>query len=233
MARSGKWVRCFTGGYALAARASEVQVESNFDELEASGFGEDKHYEVGQGDGSITIDGYFDEVTLLALQSGATAKIVTVAFGNNAAPTVGDPTFSMGSAQSSMEPAIPRDGLAAVKAKFVQKYPLDMGVLLADTTDTSADGNGTSVNNGAATTAGGVGYLHLTGVSASDTVQVAVQHSANNSTWADLIVFTIDGATVEAERIAVTGTVNQYIRAEWDVTGSDVAIDICVAFKRN
>lgn len=81
--------------------------------------------------------------------------------------------------------------------------------------------NGTSVNNLAATTNGAVAHLHVLSKSGtSPTVTWKVQHSADDSLWVDLMTFT--AATAEtSQRIAVTGTVNQYLRATRVVGGSN------------
>lgn len=237
MARAGKWGRVFVDGYAITVDTSDISIGNTYDELEASGYGMDKRYLVGQNDASITVDGYYTATTAAALAAGS-GKIISVAIGNNAAPTVGDPTFSISACQTESTIKPPKDGLVAINAKFLPDATvanttgLDIGVMLADTTDTSADGNGTSVDQAAQSSAGAVGFCHITGVSTSDTVQVTVQDSADDSSWADLIVFTIDGSVAAAQRLEVTGTVDRYVRAEWDVTGSGVTIDIFVAFKR-
>jgi len=70
-----------------------------------------------------------------------------------------------------------------------------------------------SVNNLAATTNGAVAHLHVTSKSGtSPTINWKVQHSADNSLWVDLMTFT-QATDLTSERIAVTGTVNQYLRA--------------------
>jgi polyisoprenoid-binding protein YceI len=50
-----------------------------------------------------------------------------------------------------------------------------------------------------------VGYIHVTAFTGTTGV-VKIQHSANDSTWADLITFTTISAVTQ-ERVAVTGTV--------------------------
>ena len=61
------------------------------------------------------------------------------------------------------------------------------GTILTATTGAKA-----SVDNGAASTLGGVGHFHLTDLGASITVKV--QHSSAGSAWADLLTFTSTGA---------------------------------------
>lgn len=96
---------------------------------------------------------------------------------------------------------------------------VDIGVLLHGLTAETADGNGTGIDNAASSAGGGVGNVHVTAYSGLTSIVIKVQHSTDNSAWADLITFTtVTGTTWQ--RSTVTGTVNRYVRAFWDVTGS-------------
>lgn len=76
----------------------------------------------------------------------------------------------------------------------------------------ATDSAGTAVDNGAGTSNGGVGYLLATANGTPGTLDVKIQHSTDNSVWADLITFSqVDGPN-EVQRIAVSGTVNRYTR---------------------
>jgi hypothetical protein len=106
----------------------------------------------------------------------------------------------------------------------------DFGVLLHDLEAETADGNETSVNNSASSAGGGVGHLHVTALSGLTSMQVAIQDSADDAVWADLIAFTASTAA-EHQRLTVSGTVDQYVRAEWDATGTG-SCTFAVAFAR-
>jgi hypothetical protein len=47
-----------------------------------------------------------------------------------------------------------------------------------------------------------------------------IQHSADNSSWADLGTFTAVTAANAYQRISGTGTVNRYLRAQYTITGT-------------
>jgi hypothetical protein len=96
----------------------------------------------------------------------------------------------------------------------------------------TATGSGTSVNNGASTAFGALGHLHVTAISGGGTWTFKAQDSANNSDWADLITFTnVTTATNQASE--VTGTVDQYTRGDWSVSGgSDNSITFAMALAR-
>lgn len=96
---------------------------------------------------------------------------------------------------------------------------VDWGFCLHGLTAETADSNGTSIDNAASSAGGGVGALHVTAYSGLTSISIRVQHSTDNSVWTDLATFTSVTATTW-ERKLVTGTVNRYVRAWWDVTGS-------------
>ena len=92
----------------------------------------------------------------------------------------------------------------------------------------TADGNGTAVDRGASpltpTTQGMTAVIHMTAYSGFTSVAVKVQHSTDNSTWADLVSFTSRTATgAEVVKVAAGTTVNRYLRAVTDVTGTGSA----------
>ncbi|MEM7343003.1 MAG: hypothetical protein AAF485_02060, partial [Chloroflexota bacterium] len=105
------------------------------------------------------------------------------------------------------------------------------GKLLADASVT-ANGHQASVDNGVSTSNGGVGILHILGLSAGDTITVKIQDSADDAAWSDLLTFTLDGSAIGAERVAVSGTVERYTRASYTVAGSSVSFPIAAAFIR-
>lgn len=96
---------------------------------------------------------------------------------------------------------------------------VDMGVCLHTLTAETADSNGTSVDNAAASTNGSVANLHVTAYSGFTSVVLKVQSSTDNSSWSDFITFTTVTA-LTSERKTTAGSVPRYLRAFWDVTGS-------------
>lgn len=108
----------------------------------------------------------------------------------------------------------------------------EIGVQLHALGAETADTDSTSVDNTAGTANGGAGNLHVTAFSGLTSAVVKVQHSSNNSTWADLATFTTVTSTT-AERVAVaTGTtVNRYLRSSVDVTGTG-SVTFALSFAR-
>jgi len=95
----------------------------------------------------------------------------------------------------------------------------DWAVSLHDLKAETADADETSVDGSASSSGGGVGTLHVTAYSGFSSAVLKVQHSTDNSIWGDLITFTTV-TTTTSQRSSVTGTVNRYLRASLDVTGT-------------
>lgn len=108
----------------------------------------------------------------------------------------------------------------------------DQGVILHPLAARTTDTNGTTVDQLAGTSAGAVGYVQCTAFSGFSGVLVTIEHSTNGSAWATLLTFTTIASAPTAERVAVAGTVNRYVRAVIDVTGSG-SITVFVGLKRN
>jgi hypothetical protein len=97
--------------------------------------------------------------------------------------------------------------------------------------------NVTGTFNGASydSTSGGTGYLAHAHVTADDmsSMTVKIQHSPNNSTWADLITFNAF-STVGAQQAASTSaSVNRYVRAivsSFSGTSASLAVAIKIGF---
>jgi len=141
-------------------------------------------------------------------------RIISVPIGIRAEPAVGDPAFLHYANQASF--THDGDGPVLVTANMpsgVTYTDLERpwGVVLAAGASLDATTDGTSVDNGASSSNGLTAFLHVTATSSGDWV-LKVQHSADDSSWADLITFSADGSAITAEVGQASGTVNQYLR---------------------
>lgn len=124
-------------------------------------------------------------------------------------------------------------GLTKAKTEYLCSGARDEGVILQNTATKTADWDTTgadSVDNGASSSAGGVGYLHVTALSGFTGNVIKIRHSADDVTYADLVTFA-DQTTVGAQRIAVAGTVNRHLAVDGNVTGSG-SVTVWVGFAR-
>lgn len=189
-------------------------------------------------DGTMDFEGFFshDDINLdtaedvfKAALGSSTNRVITVAPEGGA--TFGNRALLCDGVEVKHDMKGPVSGLVTTMASF--RGDTQHGVLLAHKTDRTSTGNGTSVDNTAASTAGGVGHLHVFSKSGtSPTLDVKIQHSSDNSTFADLITFT-QATDVTSERKTVTGTVNRYTRETRTIGGSSTpTFNYAIAFAR-
>lgn len=147
--------------------------------------------------------------------------------------TQGLPALLFGSYEAEEVARIPAPGELVERTwRLTSDDRPGLGYVLLQRAARTASGNGASKDDGAASSKGAVAVLHCTAASGtSPTLTVKVQHSADGSTWADLIVFTTLSAA-GAERKVVGGTVNRYVRATWTIGGTSPSFTFAVTFAR-
>lgn len=159
-----------------------------------------------------------------------TADVICAGYGGD---TIGQPFVGFSGIYKGQYEALCQIGnLTKANTRFLVGGAFDDGVILHPLAARTTDTNGTTVDQLAGTSAGGAGYVQCTAFSGFSGVVVKVQHSTDNSIWSDLITFTTIAAAPAAERVAVSGTVNRYVRALIDVTGTG-SITVFVGFNRN
>jgi hypothetical protein len=114
---------------------------------------------------------------------------------------------------------------------------VEMGYVLHPLAAETVDGNGTAVDRGATpltpTTRGLKAVIHVTAYSGLTSLAVKVQHSTDNSVWADLATFASKTAVgSEMISVAIGTTVNRYLRVVTDVTGTGSATFLVAAAPR-
>jgi len=219
----GKDAKVFANGYDLSAYLSSITVSGESDTAETSTLGSSaKTYISGMKDATLSAEGYFSVDTggsdvRLASQLG-TEVVFTVVLSADAVGAMG---YGMSAIETSYEAGAEIGGAVSVSIEgqsVVGQEPIRVLHALAAET---ATGTGASVDNGASSANGYAAYLHVTAASGTTPNLVAkVQHSADNSTWADLATFTAVTAANAYQRASGTGTVNRYLRAQFTITGS-------------
>lgn len=137
---------------------------------------------------------------------------------------------------------VPRYSLDAVTGDLVKcsiavksrLWAVERGVSLHDLVAETGTGNGTSVDNLAATSNGGVIHLHVTAIAgAAPSVTVKVQHSTNGTTWADLQACAASvAASSQRIEIAAGTTVNRFLRVVHTFGGTTTSITYNLSFAR-
>lgn len=210
----------------LSPYLNSASTTNNVETAETTAFGNNsKTYIIGLKDGTISLAGMFDGDSgaidpIIQAKLGVENSIVTVL---PAGGTIGNRAIIAQTDLTSYDISSPVADVVSVSAELQADGGIDTGVSLHALGAETATGTATSVDNSASSSNGGVGHLHVTANAHDDTVTIKVQHSADNSTWADLDTFTVVSAstTTSERRVVAAGTtVNRYIRASHTLAGS-------------
>ncbi len=241
--RHGKNTVVLFDKYDLSTYFNSATTTAMAEAVETTTFGSaNKTYAIGMKDGSISLEGLWagdtdgiDEVLEAAVGSSS-KKIITVA---TEGATIGRRAKLINTDETSYEIASAVADMVTISAEAQASGTVggfDGGVLLAGSQTVSSVTANTSVDNTTSSTNGGVAHLHVTTNTRNGAATIKVQHSANNSTWADLVVFTATtSATTTSERIEVAAgtTVNRYVRANISaIAGSTGSVTLTVGFAR-
>lgn len=236
--RHGKNVKIFVDEFDFSAYFNDMSASSTVDTAETSAFGTDaKTYIPGHKDGTISLSGMFegtastgtDDYFNTVLGSATKQQVIVAPEGHGN----GYRAIALQADNTSYEKSSPIGDVVQASVEFQSNEGVEHGKILSAGTSVNATGNATSVDDGAATTNGGVGFLSVPVNTRNGNIDVKIQQSADNSTFTDLVTFTTVGSTTAtAERIEVTGTVQRYLRASYTVAGSSGAATPVVAFTR-
>ena len=227
----------FTNYFNSATSSNEVELP------ETTTFGSStRSYITGIKEGSVGLEGLF---------SGGALEIDTffntaISSDSNIVSTIGPEGAVVGrravllnANETSYEITGGIGDLVAISAELQASGTtggLDRGVLLAAQATISSAAAISSVDNAVSSSNGGVAHLHVTTNSRDGACTIKIQHSADNSTFADLVTFTnTTASTTTSQRVEVAAgtTVNRYLRA--NVTtfgGSTGSLIITVGFAR-
>lgn len=214
---------------------SSVDLSATADVAESTTFGNtSKTYIAGERDGTIGLTGFFDAT--------ADTQFASV-YGSSFNLVVGHDGITTGKRASFAKSLITNYGVSS-----------PVGDIVASSLDVQADDglhNGSVLINGAFTatavqgsvqdntnsTSNGLGaFLIATSVSGtSPTADVKIQHSADNSTWVDLVTFTqVTAASSEIKEVEAGTTINRYLRVYNTIGGSSTpTVNAIVGISRN
>jgi hypothetical protein len=243
--RHGKNTVVLFGNYNLSEYFNSATTSAMAEAVETTTFGSlNKTYAVGMKDATVSFEGLWsgvldtegsDKVLHDAVTSEA-KNVITVA---TEGATIGRRCKLINADETSYEITAAVADMVTISAQAQASGTqggLDGGVLLAANQTATTTATNASVDNAAGSTNGGVGHLHVTANTRNGAATIKIQHSANNSTWADLIVFTATtSATTTSERIEVAAgtSVNRYVRANISaLAGSTGSVTITVGFAR-
>lgn len=234
----GKGTKVLVDEYDLSSSLNSCDWSRSCETAETTTFGNDsKTYIPGLKDGTISPSGLFESTAgksdpVLATALGAAAgQLVAILLQGGAAA---NERVKFGkSFETDYSISSPVGDVVSCSAEFQGSGGIWGGVLLEPLTAKTATGNGTANDNAASSTGGWVAQLHCTAASGTDeTLDVAIEHSADNNTYVELDAFA-QLTAVGKEQLSGTGTVNRYVRATRTIGGTDTpTFTYIVAFAR-
>lgn len=243
--QTGVTMKILVNQYDLTGYFRKMDLDAVTSMYDTTVFGStSKAFIPGIKSGTIAVEGLFEGVATAnapdnvfsAIEASATVPLVSIA---PAGLTVGNRVYLLQAHEHNHNVAAVIDDLIMNSAEFTDNDGYDFGLSLhALTAEISFPVNGTSINNGAATNNGGVGFLHVTAIAGgAPNIVYKIQHSTNDSTWVDLIQFsavTSNLATTGYQRTVVAaGTqVRQYLRMTATEGGTTSSIVGAVSFAR-
>ena len=235
----GKSSQVLHGAYNLGAFLNDASASADVEVAETTSFGSSaKTYLVGLRDGTVSASGMFDgaagavDEVLSASISSDTLAPVTIGYNGT---TLGNRVTILKAKTTSYEVSTPVGDVVAVSYSAQADGGLDQGVSLAALASVSATTTGSSHDNSASSANGGVAQLHVTVNTRDADATIKIQHSADDSTFADLATFTVVATTVvTSERVIVASgtTVNRYLRAVNTLSAGTGSITYQVSFAR-
>lgn len=233
----GKSAAVFFNATDLSAYLNNAAVNQSMAPAETTAFGaSSKAYIVGLKDGTISLSGMFDGA------SGAVDPIIQAALGVDngvftflsGGSTKGNRALLAQVDPTSYNVTAPVGDVVNVSIDLQADGGVDAGVSLMTLGAITATGNQTAEDNGSATTNGGVAHLHVTANTMNNTTTFKVQHSSDNSTFADLGTFTaVSSTSTTSQRLTIASgtTVNRYVRVQYTAAGTG-SITFHVSFAR-
>jgi hypothetical protein len=243
----GKNTGVYIDEFDLTSYFTDSSFQIDNDTAETTAYGDtNKSYLVGLRGGSLSLNGMWSQTTdgsdeeLQALLGSTTEPLITVREGSAA---IGGRAVIAQANETNYSITSPLSDVATISADFEctktgvtnLTFALAGGVQLTAGASIAHGSLGalSSVDNAASSANGGAATLHVPTNTVNGNTTIKVQHSANDSTWADLITFTVVGASTKTSEIkAVTGTVNRYLRASASTAGSSGSITFMVAAAR-
>jgi len=224
----GKNTKVYANGYDLTGYLDSIDQSGNVDTVETTTFSATAKTYITSAikAGSIQGEGFYDGA------ANAVDEILSVALGASGQIWVwysqGDAVGNSGYGMSAINAAYNTKGSISGACRSAVTAQSNTGIerilSLHALASESASGQGSSVDNGAASSNGGSAYIECT--SATGTLACTIGHSTDGSIWTTLATFTNITAPNKAERIAFSGTVNRYVRANWTITGGPFTFNI-------
>jgi hypothetical protein len=224
-----RYTRLYIGGYDLSGDSRSFSAAvSAFNPVDMTGWSELVRNYMADGYLQAGLTGYqalMNDATgrafeQLQLAADSISSQLSLCFGGGGEPAVGDPAYVLPSVQ--MNDLIGFDSNAAVLSgidfmldatQYTANVAKVLGHVMRGPTSLSATLTASSANTvdgGAQSTDGFIAILHIL-ATASGNFAFTLKDSADDSAFATLGTFTLDGSAIGSEIITGSGTVDQYV----------------------
>lgn len=228
----GKATDFFGNGYVLSPYLNEASPSGERDMADASTFKNDsKKYVPGLKDSTFNLSGVYDGVVDAVddiLWAAFSTVIGTVwSYMPMGHEVLGNPAINFDAYTASYEVSSEVGDVAQISAEMNMgdQGLLDRGRVYHPMAVEATGGNTASIDNTlVSTTSGAALTVHAT---ASATLVVKLQDSADNSTWADIATLTVSSTTGRKSQRVITplnATIRRYTRVLWTGAGTFCAI---------
>ena len=238
---TGVSMKVLINQYDLSGYFRSVNPSMSRGMYDTTTFGSTQHQSTpGFTTGTIEIEGFYeDPITadapdnvFAAIEGASTPPIVSILPEGWA---VNKRAYMIRANESNHTVNAVIDDIIKNNASFQSNDGYDIGLSLHGLiAETSYPVTGTSVDNSAASSNGGIAFLHVSAIAgAAPSITFKVQHSSDNAIWADLVTFTAV-TTAGAQRVLVAAgtTVNRYLRMTATNGGTTSSVTGAVLFAR-
>lgn len=232
--KHGKDSKVYVNSSDFSSYFNSVDVARTADVAESTTFGlGSKSYITGNKDGTFSVTGFFDATADGVLQPLLGGADMVFVLGVDGVDATDGCSFAKGNINNYGVSSAVGD-IVATSLDIQADSGVYNGTVLENATVT-ATGSGTARDNAVATGNGGGAFLIVqTASGTTPTIDAKITHSADNSTYADLVTFTqATSTTAEVKTVSAGTTVNRYLKVQYTVGGTTPSFAVIVGFGRN
>lgn len=235
----GSLAGVYLDGYVASPYLKEVSYSGEIDVAETTALGSvSKTYVPGMEDASASMAGMWDrdesdDTLSFSYKVDSLHRTITQATILPRGDSHGELCYMLQGFLTTNGISASSDDVASIELEWQDSTGLNIAKTLHALESRTASDEGTVLDNAVLTSDGGAALLHVTGVSGTTpTLDVKIQHSADDSTYADLISFAQRTAK-GSEYVTFSGTVNRYLKVVYTIGGTSPDFTFHVAVGRS
>jgi len=231
----GKDTEVFFNNNDFGQYFNSIDFTRTADISETTAFGNSaKSYVTGDKDGTVSMSGFFDATSDAILQPFlGSATNTDLLIGLNGTTDGKSVLFGSGIVTNYGQSSPVGDVVAT--SVDMQADDGFFNGLVVDKATITTTGNSTALDNATSSTNGGGAFAIATAVSGTSTptATIKIQHSADDTTYVDLVTFTnFTAVGSQMETIASGTTINRYLRVNYTISGTTPSFAVIVGFGR-